>query len=124
MRHDFQKRSILVFLYASAALWLGILPTSAQNNRSWVSGVGDDTNPFTRTLPCKTFAGALAKTYGGGEINALDAGGFGNSIGALTISKSITIQAVGVTAGVLASSTDAIVVSAGPSDVVNLVGLD
>ena len=60
----------------------------AQATRTWVSGVGDDVNPCSRTAPCKTFAGAISKTAAGGEIDALDPGGFG----AVTITKSITID--------------------------------
>ncbi|HZZ90974.1 MAG TPA: right-handed parallel beta-helix repeat-containing protein [Usitatibacter sp.] len=92
----------------------------AQATRTWVSGVGDDANPCSRTAPCKTFAGAISKTAPAGEINVLDPGGFG----AVTITKSITISAEGVVAGVLVSGTNGIVVSAGPSDVVTLRGLD
>jgi hypothetical protein len=60
----------------------------AQATRTWVSGVGDDVNPCSRTAPCKTFAGAISKTATNGEIDALDPGGFG----AVTITKSITID--------------------------------
>ena len=60
----------------------------AQATRTWVSGVGDDVNPCSRTAPCKTFAGAISKTAAGGEIDALDPGGFGS----VTITKSITID--------------------------------
>lgn len=60
----------------------------AQATRTWVSGVGDDVNPCSRTAPCKTFAGAISKTAAGGEIDALDPGGFG----AVTITKSIVID--------------------------------
>ncbi|HKY30634.1 MAG TPA: hypothetical protein VJM12_22070 [Pyrinomonadaceae bacterium] len=60
----------------------------AQATRTWVSGVGDDVNPCSRTAPCKTFAGAISKTANNGEIDALDPGGFG----AVTITKSITID--------------------------------
>jgi|SRR2546423_6861862 len=60
----------------------------AQATRTWVSGVGDDVNPCSRTAPCKTFAGAISKTAAGGEIDCLDPGGFG----AVTITKSITID--------------------------------
>ena len=49
----------------------------AQATRTWVSGVGDDVNPCSRTAPCKTFAGAISKTAPAGEINVLDPGGFG-----------------------------------------------
>ena len=65
-----------------------VTPASAQATRTWVSGVGDDANPCSRTAPCKTFAGAISKTAPGGEINVLDPGGFG----AVTITKSITIR--------------------------------
>jgi len=50
---------------------------SAQATRTWVSGVGDDANPCSRTAPCKTFAGAISKTAIAGEINCIDSGGFG-----------------------------------------------
>jgi hypothetical protein len=63
-------------------------PAHAQSVRTWVSGVGDDTNSCSRTAPCKTFAGAIAKTTVNGEINCLDPGGFGT----VTITKSITID--------------------------------
>ena len=79
----------------------------AQATRTWVSGVGDDANPCSRTAPCKTFAGAISKTAIGGEIDTLDPGGFG----ALTITKSITINGGDFTSGVLVSGTNGIVVS-------------
>lgn len=91
----------------------------AQATRTWVSGVGDDANPCSRTAPCRTFAGAISKTVAGGEINALDPG----SYGALTITKAITIDGGGTFASIFASGTDGIVVSAGPSDQVNLRNL-
>jgi hypothetical protein len=60
----------------------------AQAVRTWVSGVGDDLNPCSRTAPCKTFPGAISKTAANGEIDCLDEGGFG----AISITKSITID--------------------------------
>jgi hypothetical protein len=60
----------------------------AQATRTWVSGVGDDVNPCSRTAPCKTFAGAISKTAKDGEISVLDPGGYG----AVTITKSIYIN--------------------------------
>lgn len=92
----------------------------AQATRTWVSGVGDDANPCSRTAPCKTFAGAISKTAARGEINVLDPGGFGG----VTITKSISIVAEGATAGVLVSGTNGIVINAGANDVVVLRGLD
>src|SRR5438132_8311601 len=92
----------------------------AQATRTWVSGVGDDANPCSRTAPCKTFAGAISKTAAGGEIDALDPGGFG----AVTITKSIIIDGGNMLAGVSASGTNGVVVSAAPSARVVLRGLD
>jgi hypothetical protein len=94
---------------------------SAQASRTWVSGVGDDANPCSRTAPCKTFAGAISKTAPGGEIDALDPGGFG----AVTITKAITIDGGGgQVASVLVSGTNGIVVQANAStDVVTLRNL-
>jgi hypothetical protein len=95
-------------------------PAQAQASRTWVSGVGNDANPCSRTAPCKTFAGAISKTAAGGEINCLDSGGFG----AVTITKAITIACDGVTGGILAALTNGVIVNAGPSDQVTLRGLD
>jgi hypothetical protein len=95
------------------------VPAKAQATRTWVSGVGDDANPCSRTAPCKTFAGAISKTAAGGEINALDPGGFG----AVTITKSISILSQ-FEAGVLVSGTNGIIVNATASDKVLLEGLD
>lgn len=100
--------------------FVGAPEAFAQATRTWVSGVGDDVNPCSRTAPCKTFAGAISKTAAGGEINALDPGGFG----AVTITKAITIVGDGTMAGVLVSGTNAIIVAAGSSDVVTLRNLD
>src|SRR3954467_6116311 len=74
-------------------------PAHAQATRTWVSGVGDDVNPCSRTAPCKTFAGAISKTANGGIINVMDDGGFGT----LTITKSITVDGGHHLAGMLAS---------------------
>lgn len=82
----------------------------AQATRTWVSGVGDDVNPCSRTAPCKTYAGAISKTAKDGEISTLDPGGFG----AVTITKSITINGGGQGQGygsILASGTNAVIVN-------------
>ena len=92
----------------------------AQATRTWVSGLGDDANPCSRTAPCKTFAGAISKTAAGGEINAIDPGGFG----AVTITKSITIACMGVECGILVSGTNGIIINAAATDVIILKGLD
>jgi hypothetical protein len=104
--------AIAIFTFAFASL------AQAQATRTWVSGVGDDANPCSRTAPCKTFAGAISKTAAGGIIDALDPGGFG----AVTIGKSITLDSCCI-AGVLASGTNAININ-GAGIVVNLRHLD
>jgi hypothetical protein len=91
----------------------------AQATRTWVSGVGDDANPCSRTAPCKTFPGAISKTAANGEIDCLDPGSFG----VVTITKSITIDCNGVAGGILNSSTTGVVVNAGASDVIVLRNL-
>jgi hypothetical protein len=106
---------------AVVALSLAFAPLAhAQATRTWVSGVGDDANPCSRTAPCKTFAGAISKTATGGEINVLDPGGFGG----VTITKSITISSEGFEAGVLVSGTNAIIINATTTSNVVLRGLD
>jgi hypothetical protein len=98
-----------------ALVILGAATMYGQASRTWVSGVGDDANPCSRTAPCKTFAGAISKTAAGGEIDALDPGGFG----ALTITKAITLDGGGgQVASVLVAGTNGIVVQAGANDVV------
>lgn len=92
---------------------------SAQATRTWVSGVGDDVNPCSRTAPCKTFAGAISKTATGGEINALDPGGYG----AVTITKSITIDGRGTNAHILAAGTSGVIVNAPAGSRINLRNL-
>lgn len=109
-------RFVLTFL-------VSVLPVSllthAQATRTWVSGVGDDANPCSRTAPCKTFAGAISKTATGGEIDNLDTGGYGS----LTITKSITIDGGGgQIASVLVAGTDGIAINA-PGSVVTLRNL-
>ena len=109
-------RKLAEMLLCFAAILAPVLlapPASAQATRTWVSGVGDDANPCSRTAPCKTFAGSISKTAAGGEINCLDPGGFG----ALTITKSITISCETGTAGVLVAGTNGFVVNAAATDV-------
>jgi len=133
MCQDFEVRKFLeVVLMKILGLLLPIIsamimatlyaaPAYAQATRTWVSGVGDDANPCSRTAPCKTFAGAISKTAASGEIDCLDPGGFG----AVTITKAITILCEPVSnGGVLVAGTNGIVVAAGATDRVVLEGLD
>ena len=110
--------SIRLFILLLSTLAVGAL-CNAQSTRTWVSGLGDDANPCSRTLPCKSFAAAVSKTTPAGEIDVLDSGSFG----AVTITKSISIEAAGVIAGIQVSEGNAITVNAGSNDVVVLRGL-
>jgi hypothetical protein len=115
-----RRFGLLVLTIGFLLPFLASAPANAQATRTWVSGVGDDANPCSRTAPCKTFAGAISKTAAFGEINVLDPGGFG----AVTITKSISITST-FEAGVLVSGTNGIIVSLpAASDRVLLQGLD
>ena len=109
-RFTINALAIAIFTFAFASM------AQAQATRTWVSGVGDDVNPCSRTAPCKTFAGAISKTATGGEINCLDPGGFG----ALTINKSITVDCHEVFASVLNAGVIGILINA---DSVNTNGI-
>jgi hypothetical protein len=104
----------LALLGAALGVCLQAAPAEAQATRTWVSGVGDDVNPCSRTAPCKTFAGAISKTAAGGEINCIDPGGFG----AVTITKSITIDCLGTLGSILAAGTNGVNVNAAGINVV------
>jgi len=112
-RFTIQALAIATFMVAFASI------AQAQASRTWVSGVGDDANPCSRTAPCKTWAGAISKTAPCGEIDALDPGGFG----AVTITKSITLDGTGTFASILASLVNGIVINAAATDVVTIRGL-
>lgn len=103
-----RQSTLLATLVACAVTLLATaLPAHAQATRTWVSGVGDDANPCSRTAPCKTFAGAISKTAVNGIINCLDPAGYG----AVTITKSIEIDCHHVIGSVLVSGTNGINIS-------------
>jgi hypothetical protein len=117
-----QKLAIVSGVLALAGV---AIPTSAsaQATRTWVSGVGDDANPCSRTAPCKTFAGAISKTASGGEINCLDPGGFGG----VTITKPLSIVCDYTEGGILSAGAgvNGIVINVPlATDSVFLSGLD
>ena len=113
-----QKRLALGAMTAIGFM-LASSPAAAQATRTWISGVGDDVNPCSRTAPCKTFQGAIAKTAAGGEINCLDPGGFGG----LTITKSITLLCDNTQSGVLVAATNAFIINS-TTAVVTISGFD
>jgi hypothetical protein len=102
-----KSRLILNALTIAALTLAAASLAQAQATRTWVSGVGDDVNPCSRTAPCKTFAGAISKTFIGGEIDALDPGGFG----AITTTKSITIDGASGFGSILASGTTGVTIN-------------
>jgi hypothetical protein len=112
-------RRVCLITISAVILVAALAPAtaSAQATRTWVSGVGDDANPCSRLAPCKTFAGAISKTAAGGEISVLDPGSFG----ALTITKTLTVNGCGLLAGTIASGgVSGITVNAGVNDKVIL----
>ncbi|RYG28819.1 MAG: hypothetical protein EON93_17840 [Burkholderiales bacterium] len=115
-------RLLIAVAALSGAFLLAGAPGAAhaQATRTWISGVGDDVNPCSRTAPCKTFAGAISKTAAAGEINCLDPGGFG----AVTITKSITLSCPNISGGVLSPSTNGITINAAATDEIVIDGVD
>lgn len=113
-------RSVISTFAFFAILFAAAAAVDAQATRTWVSGVGDDVNPCSRTAPCKTFAGAISKTATNGVINCLDPAGFG----AVTITKSMTIDCTSVAAGVLVSGTNGVIINiTNPADTFSTVRL-
>jgi hypothetical protein len=113
VRFTFNTVAVLFFTLMITTL------AQAQATRTWVSGVGDDINPCSRTAPCKTFAGAISKTAAGGEISVLDPAGFG----AVTITKSITIDGGGIGGSITASLVNGVIINAGVNDTIRLRNL-
>src|SRR3954470_9972845 len=101
-----KANAFLLPLMAAAAI-LATGPAAAQATRTWVSGLGNDANPCSLTAPCKTFAGAISKTFINGEIDCLDPGGFGT----VTIAKSITIDCTGTFGSILASGVNGVTIN-------------
>src|SRR4051794_19656706 len=88
---------------------------------TWVSGSGDNRNPCSRALPCRTFTRALEVTSPGGHIGVLDAGNFGQ----LGITKAISVinHGAGEARVTIDRADSAVGVFAGAGDRVYLRGL-
>jgi hypothetical protein len=120
---DTMRRLVMLALLLGFAVSAINSPASAQATRTWISGVGDDANPCSRTAPCKTFAGAISKTAAGGQIDCLDPGGFG----AVTVTKSITLDcSAGGGGGILSAASSGVIINATSSDrvIVKNVNID
>jgi len=114
-----RRIALLALAIGLFAPFLASAPAHAQATRTWVSGVGDDANPCSRTAPCKTFAGAISKTAPSGEIDCLDPGGFG----AITITKAITLNCSATLGSILVAGTNGINIAAAATDRVVIRGL-
>src|SRR5262249_10685974 len=108
---------------ALVALALNAAPSHAQQARSFVSGLGSDTNApnCVRTAPCRTFQVAHDNTLANGEISVLD----GGSYGSVTITKNISIinDGVGEAGALVSGGATGITINAGATDAVTLRGL-
>ena len=112
--------SLITFTLAFSAL------TYAQPQRTFVSAqTGNDANTVNNcslAQPCRNFNAAIGVVAAGGEVVALNSGGYGLT----TISKAVTLTSPsGVYAAItaLTAFTSAITVSAGSTDTVVIRGL-
>jgi hypothetical protein len=118
-RSTIGKIVLWLLLAMTIAPWLHALPAQAQAMRTFVSGLGQDSNPCTATAPCQTLQAALAKTLAEGQISALDSANYGY------VNKAVSIISARRATGVLATSSVAgITITAGANDIINLQGLD
>jgi hypothetical protein len=86
---------------------LAAVTALAQNDTSWVSHTGSDSNSCTLAAPCLTFQGAYATTNINGIVKALDAGEYGP----VSITQAITIDGNGVGAVILATAGNGVTVN-------------
>jgi hypothetical protein len=109
-------------LCVTAMTFAATSAAQATTTRSFVSSGGNDSNTSTNCAalaPCRTFSGAQSVTQSGGEIVAMNAGGYGP----LTISAPLTITG---TDGVTVSATTGTVgftITAGSTDKVVIRGV-
>jgi hypothetical protein len=111
---------IIASILGSCSLLILLASGALAQQRTFVSGVGSDSSPCTRTAPCRTFGKAISLTTSGGEVIVLDSAGYGTF--SITGTVSI-ISPPGVYAGVSALSGDGIDINASASDTVTLRGL-
>jgi len=115
------KSSLL--LASLLALSASVSPGHAQQARSFVSGLGSDTNApnCIRTAPCRTFQVAHDNTLAAGEITVLDPGSYGG----VTITKAISIinDGVGEAGALVSGGSNGITINVGATDAVSLRGL-
>jgi hypothetical protein len=109
--------------FSGSFLLLALFGSSALGQqRTFVSGLGNDANPCSRTSPCRTFAQAVSLTNAGGEVVVLDSAGYGPFV----ITQAVTVQAPpGVYAGISDTlpPVNGITINAGGTDTVIFRGL-
>ena len=110
----------LTVFATTLACSLATAPANARA-RVFVASYGNDANPCTFLSPCRNFQQAVNVVDPGGEVTAIDSAGFGP----ISISRSVTITSPdGVEAGIVpVSGGNAIAISAGSTDAVELHGL-
>jgi hypothetical protein len=118
---------VVVAVLALATLGLGLSLPAGGNTQitgittAWVSGVGDDANPCSRTAPCKTFNGAKSKVdMPSGVIKALDPGSYGpfTILGQVEVDGGSDLAVINATSGFAG-----ILIDADPGEVVTLRNL-
>jgi len=113
-------RTAGLLTFTTALAVLATAPAQALAPRTWVAKTGDDANPCTIALPCRTFQGAHDKTAPGGTVSVLTPGDYG----AVQINRSISVTNDGVgEAGILAPGTIGAFITGVVGDVVSLRGL-
>jgi hypothetical protein len=105
--------------FGLVVFFLFALHAEAQQETTFVSGTGSDSNPCTRALPCLTLAGALLQTNAGGKVYVMDALDSSTPF-APVITKSVSI----IGAGARTSISGQLVVQTNPGAQVLLKGLD
>jgi hypothetical protein len=106
-------------LLVAAVFACSIHAAPAQAQRVFVSATGSDGNPCTFASPCRSFQHAHDTVAANGEIDVLDPAGYG----AVTITKSISIQGHGFSGITVASGGNGITINASSTDAVHLSGL-
>ena len=113
------KRIINALAVATTFALLSQTSAQAQAIRTFVASNGNDAAVCSRAAPCRTFAGAVAKTAAGGTVSCVDASDYG----AVTIAKSLSIVCDNTQAGITTATTGVNVATAA-TDTVTVSGLD
>jgi hypothetical protein len=113
------KLHLFGFTLLSITVMAAVAPASAQAIRTYVSITGNDSNPCSLTQPCRHFQAAVDLTSDGGEVDALDPGGYGS----FTIIHAITIDGEGWSYVAPPTHSAAITINAGTNDKIVIRGV-